>query len=91
MTETTPEHKLGQFVLDNLRVAGGDECERLLQITSAAVQLGLGDHFDSNYPEEPWLAPRGEGCNPENLCDDCKDADMGSPDGSFCKGCDHDG
>jgi len=101
----TPEHELGEFVLKNLSNRGNDECERLLEITNEAVRLGFGEHFDSSWPEEPWLIPKGMGymtCSheacfceiigrPGDLCDDCKDADMGSPDGAFCNGCDNDG
>ncbi len=100
--EHTPEHKLGEFVLKNLIAKDQDECGRLLKITEEAVRLGFGEHYDSSWPDQPWLIPKGMGymtCShthclaeiigrPGDLCDDCKDADEGV---TSCNGCDNDG
>ena len=105
MTETTPEHKLGEFVLHTLHLTDSD-FERLEAIANRAAFLGLGsENGHATEDTDPWLIPKGMGymtCShthclaeiigrPGDLCDDCKAADMGSPDGSFCNGCDNDG
>lgn len=97
--------EFAEFVLKNLSNRGNDECERLLEITNEAVRLGFGEeNSQASEDTDPWLIPKGMGymtCShehcfaefigrPGDLCDDCKDADMGSPDGSFCNGCEHD-
>ena len=105
MTKTA-EHELGEFVLHTLQGKGAEAFERLTDIMEAAAKLGLGsENGDATEDTDPWLIPKGMGymtCShthclaeiigrPGDLCDDCKDADMGSPDGSHCNGCDNDG
>lgn len=101
----TPEHILGEQVLHWLRAKGPDALERLENISRIASELYLGNQNEhASEDTDPWLIPKGLGymtCShehcfaeiigrPGDLCDDCKDASMGSPDGAHCNGCDHD-
>lgn len=105
MTKTA-EHELGEFVLQVLQSRGPDALDRINTILFRAINLGFGEeNGDASEDTDPWLIPKGTGymtCShthclaeiigrPGDLCDDCKDADMGSPDGAFCNGCDNDG
>ena len=106
MTIETPEHKLGLQTLHWLKSKGPDALERLNELVQDAINLGFGEENGHACEDtDPWLIPKGMGymtCShthclaeiigrPGDLCDDCKAADMGSPDGSFCNGCDNDG
>ena len=105
MTKTA-EHELGEFVLQVLQSRGPDALDRINTILFRAINLGFGEeNGNASEDTDPWLIPKGMGymtCShthclaeiigrPGDLCDDCKAADMGSPDGSFCNGCDNDG